>query len=433
MASTERTASVAPDWLDAARRHVWLPYTQMRTAPAPWPAARTYGHIIELADGRQLIDGIASWWTAAHGYNHPHIAEAITRQLEVMPHIMLGGLVHEPGARLAARLAAMLPGHLNHVFFADSGSVAVEVALKMAIQFFLNRGEKGRKRIVAFADAYHGDTFATMALADPKEGMHTLFAGTFQPQITAPLPHDAAAEQALRDMIEPQLGEIAAMIVEPLVQGAGGMRMHTPETLRRIRAICDDYGIVMICDEIFTGFGRTGSLFAIEQAGIVPDIVTLGKALTGGALTLAATVASDAIYDAFLSDDAGAALMHGPTFMGNPLACAAANASLDLFEREPRLMEARAMEARLRERLAPARDMPGVADVRTLGAIGVIQLEAPGDFGWLKAHFVEAGAWIRPFGDIVYVTPALTMPPDALDRLADILLEGVAAWARRNR
>jgi adenosylmethionine-8-amino-7-oxononanoate aminotransferase len=423
----------APDWLSDARAHIWLPYTQMQTALAPWPAVRTYGHIIELADGRQLIDGIASWWTAVHGYNHPHIAEALKAQIDRMPHVMLGGLVHEPGARLAARLAAMLPGHLNHVFFADSGSVAVEVALKMAIQFFINRGEGERRRIVAFEDAYHGDTFATMALADPKEGMHRLFAGTFQPQITAPLPRDAAGEQALRDIVERQSGEIAAMIVEPLVQGAGGMRMHSPETLRRIRAVCDDYGIVMIADEIFTGFGRTGSLFAVEQAGIVPDIITLGKALTGGALSLAATVASDGIYDAFLSDDAGAALMHGPTFMGNPLACAAANASLDLFEREPRLSEAMAMEARLRERLAPAREMAGVADVRTLGAIGVIQLETPGGFDWLKAHFVDAGAWIRPFGDIVYVTPALTMPADALDRLTEILLEGVAAWSGRNR
>jgi len=421
----------APDWLSAARAHIWLPYTQMQTAPAPWPAVKTQGHMIELADGRRLIDGIASWWTAVHGYNHPHIAEAIKAQLDTMPHIMLGGLVHEPGARLAARLADMLPGSLNHVFFADSGSVSVEVALKMAIQFFINRGYRDKARIVAFEDGYHGDTFATMALCDPKEGMHRLFAGAFQPQITAPLPKDEAGEQALRNLVEPQAKTIAAMVVEPLVQGAGGMRMHPPETLRRIRRICDDYEIVMICDEIFTGFGRTGSMFAIEQAGVVPDIITLGKAMTGGALSLAATVASDEIFNAFLSDDAGAALMHGPTFMGNPLACAAANASLDLFEREPRLEQARAMEARLREQLAPARDIAGVRDVRVLGGIGAIELENPGDFGWLKAHFVEAGAWIRPFGDIVYVTPALTMPPADQARLTEILLQGVAAWSRR--
>jgi len=319
-------------WLTAGAPHVWRPYCQMKTASPPLAVARTDGVRLYLEDGRVLIDGIASWWTACHGYNHPHIREAVTRQLETMPHVMFGGLAHEPAYRLAARMAALLPGDLNHVFFAESGSVAVEIAMKMALQFWINGGRKGRTKFLAFKGGYHGDTLATMTVCDPEEGMHALFAGVMPQQVIADLPTDAASEAALDAVLAERGGEIAAILVEPLVQGAGGMLFHDPDVLRRLRVLADRHDVLLIFDEIFTGFGRTGSLFAMQQAGIEPDIVTLSKALTGGTLPLSAAVASTRVFDAFWSDDPGAALMHGPTYMANPLACAAANASLDLFE-----------------------------------------------------------------------------------------------------
>lgn len=417
-----RNADDPPSWLEDARQHVWLPYTQMQTVVPPWPAVKTDGVYIELADGRRLLDGIASWWAACHGYNHPHIAQAVSDQLSAMPHVMMGGLVHEPAARLAARLAALLPGDLDHVFYTDSGSVAVEAALKMAIQYWINKGHKGRHKIVAFADAYHGDTFAAMALCDPKDGMHTLFSGTFPAQITAALPVDDASTEALEALFADQAVSIAAIIIEPLVQGAGGMRMHAPEVLLTLRDMCDRHGILMICDEIFTGFGRTGTMFAVEAAGIVPDIITLGKALTAGTMPLAATVARAHVFEAFLSDDPMAALMHGPTFMGNPLACAAANASLDLFEREPRLEQVSSIEAALTRGLLPCRAITGVADVRVRGAIGVIEIPGLTGIDGLKARFVDEGVWIRPFDDIVYVTPALVMSVAEVDQLTSALV-----------
>ncbi|MEB6664948.1 adenosylmethionine--8-amino-7-oxononanoate transaminase [Achromobacter ruhlandii] len=406
-----------PDWMARGQPHIWQPYAQMKTATPPLPVVRSHGSRLELADGRQLIDGVASWWTACHGYNHPHIAQAVRAQLDAMPHVMFGGLTHEPALTLARRLAALLGPGLDRVFYTDSGSVAVEVAMKMAVQFWLNQGERGRSRFLAFRGGYHGDTFGTMAVCDPDEGMHSLFRGMLAEHDIVDLPRDDAAMARLDAFLETRGPQLAGILVEPLVQGAGGMLLHDPEVLRRLRRLADRHGLLLIFDEIFTGFGRTGTLFAFEQAGIRPDIITLSKALTGGTLPLAATVASSRVFDAFWSDDPSHALMHGPTFMGNALACAAANASLDLFESEPRLAQARALSSALAAGLAPCRELAWVRDVRVLGAIGVVELDRIDDREALKRRLVEAGVWVRPFGNVVYLTPALTIAPDELDTL----------------
>jgi adenosylmethionine---8-amino-7-oxononanoate aminotransferase len=421
----------APDWLDAARNHLWLPYTQMQTARPSLAAAATKGARIILADGRELIDGIASWWTACHGYNDPHIQAAVTDQVTRLPHMMLGGLVNEPAARLASRLAALAPGSLAHVFFSESGSVSVEIAMKMALQYWLNRGHHGRVKFVCFRYAYHGDTLGAMSVCDPDEGMHSLFRGALLPQFMADLPQDAESRAALDEFLRTHREEIAGVIVEPLVQGAGGMKFHAPEVLRELRALCDRHGHLLIADEIMTGFGRTGTLFACEQAGIVPDIMTLSKALTGGTLALAATLASEEVYRAFLGEEDSLALMHGPTYMGNALACAAANASLDLFGREPRLAQVAAIEAHLREALAPCAEMPGVTDVRVKGAIGVVQVQDMRARDWFKARFIEEGVWLRPFGDIVYTTPPFTITTDELTQITGAMVRVIGEWSRR--
>ena len=415
-----------PDWLGPGFEHIWLPYTQMRTAKRPVPVISAKGARLLLADGRELIDGIASWWAVAHGYRHPHIEAAIKKQLESLPHVMLGGLAHKQAYVLAARLAAMLPAPLERVFFSDSGSVAVEVAMKMAMQFWLNKGQKGRTKIVGFRGGYHGDTLGTMAVCDPEEGMHTTFAGALLPQFIADLPDTEERRAAFAGLLRTHAAEIAAVIVEPMVQGAGGMRMMSPETLKTIAAEVRDARHLLIFDEIFTGFGRTGKMFAMEHAGTVPDIVCLGKALSGGVLPLAATIASRAVFEAFLSDDTSMALMHGPTFMGNALACAAANASLDLFEREPRLDRALLIEARLKAALELLRGRPGIRDVRVLGAIGVVELDKL-DRDDLRARFLAEGVWIRPFGNIVYVTPPLTISELELTHLTSAIVKVVSA------
>lgn len=412
-----------PGTAGQGRDHIWLPYTQMQTALPPLQAVATQGVHIDLADGRRLIDGIASWWTACHGYNHPHIRDAVQQQLHRMPHIMFGGLVHDPAVALAARLARLLPGDLERVFFTDSGSVAVEVAMKMAMQFWFNQGQMARRRFLSFRGGYHGDTLATMSVCDPEEGMHSLFAGAFPEQILADLPTSHARLTELDALLDRHRGKIAAIIVEPLVQGAGGMIFHRPDVLRHLRALADKHGVLLILDEIFTGFGRTGSMFACHQAEIVPDIITLSKALTGGTLALAATVARRHVFEAFLSDDPLHALMHGPTFMANPMACAAASASLDLFDREPRLAQVAAIETQLREGLASCRTIPGVVDVRVMGAIGVVQLDPMPPLNTLKTALVDGGVWVRPFRDIVYVTPALTIETKALDHLMCTIYE----------
>jgi adenosylmethionine-8-amino-7-oxononanoate aminotransferase len=411
-----------PGWYRSGLEHIWSPYAQMKRAAPPLPVLRTDGTRIHLADGRTLIDGIASWWTACHGYNHPQIRAAVERQLSVMPHVMFGGFAHEPALTLAKRLADLLPGHLGRVFFSESGSVAIEVALKMAAQVWLNRGMTGRSRFVAFTGAYHGDTLGAMAVCDPEQGMHARFKGLLPQHLILDLPRDDASIAAFDQALTAHEREIAGIIIEPLVQGAGGMLFHEADVLRRLRAAADAYGLPLIFDEIFTGFGRTGTLFACEAAGVVPDIITLSKALTGGTLPLAATVASSKIFDAFWSDDPAHALMHGPTFMANPLACAAANASLDLFATEPRLLQAARIEALLTSGLAPARDLPFVRDVRIKGAIGVVELEKIADLDDLRRRFVARGVWIRPFGRIVYLAPALTISEEDLAALTSAIV-----------
>jgi adenosylmethionine-8-amino-7-oxononanoate aminotransferase len=412
-------------------QHLWLPYRQMKTAPAPHVVERTDGVRLYLADGRELIDGIASWWTACHGYNHPHIRAAVAAQLERMPHVMLGGLVHGPAVDLAARLAALLPGDLEHVFFTESGSVSVEVAIKMALQYRFNRGEARRVRFVSFRGAYHGDTFAAMSVCDPEEGMHRAFGAVLPQQLVVPLPTTDEAMRELERVLEAQAPELTAVILEPLVQAAGGMRFHSPAILARVAAVARRFGLLLILDEIATGFGRTGTLFACEQAEVVPDIITLSKALTGGTLPLAATIASTRVYEAFLSDDASRALMHGPTYAGNPLACAAANASLELFASEPRLKQVAAIESQLARGLASCSELAGVREVRVKGAIGVVQLARVPQLEALRARFVRHGVWVRPLGDVVYLMPPLVIGPEDLATLMravhDVLTEAAAA------
>lgn len=423
----------APDWYSTGRGHIWLPYTQMKTARAPLPVASAQGVHLRLADGRKLIDGISSWWSTVHGYRHPHIEQALHRQLEVLPHVMLGGLAHEQAWRLAERLAALAPGDLNHVFFSDSGSVAVEVAMKMAAQFWLNQGQR-RVKFLCFRGGYHGDTFATMSVCDPDEGMHSLFKGALLEQVVVDLPRTPEQETALGELIASHRGELAGIVVEPLVQGAGGMVFHESETLRALRRLADAHDLLLIFDEIFVGLGRLGEqMFASQIAGVEPDIMTLSKALTGGTLPLAATIASTQIYEGFLSDDPMAALMHGPTYMGNAMGCAAANASLDLFEQEPRLAQAQAIGRQLELLLEPARDIPGVRDVRVLGAIGVIQLDCSAPADQLSAACIEKGVWLRPFRDILYTTPPLVIGEEDLAQVGTTMVEAVKQWSVSTR
>ena len=420
-------AELIPAQSEAGLEHLWLPYAQMKTAPLPLAVKATHGCRIVLADGRELIDGIASWWTACHGYNHPHIRAAVERQLQTMPHVMFGGLVHEQALTLARRLAGLLgPGNLDRVFFSESGSVAVEVALKMALQYWRNRGIFGRDRIVAFKGGYHGDTSGAMAISDPESGFQGTLAGALPQQIILDLPADEASSAALEMLLTQHSERIAAIIIEPLVQGAGGMRFHDAHVLQTLRTLADRYELLLIFDEIFTGFGRTGTMFAFEQAGVAPDIITLSKALTGGTLPLAATVARRKVFEAFWSDDPAKALMHGPTFMANALGCAAANASLDLFAREPRLAQVAEIEALLRTGLEPCRKLAGVKEVRVKGAIGVVELDHIENLNALRQRFIEEGVFVRPFGSIVYLTPAFNIAEEDLAKLTGVVARVLA-------
>src|SRR5215469_2697402 len=411
-------AQLIPAQSEAGLEHLWLPYAQMKTASLPLAVKATHGCRIVLSDGRELIDGIASWWTACHGYNQPHIRAAVERQLAIMPHVMFGGLVHEQALTLARRLGDLLgPGNLDRVFFSESGSVAVEVALKMALQYWRNRGISGRDRFVAFKGGYHGDTSGAMAISDPLSGFHGPLSGALPQQIIIDLPADEVSASAVEMALAQHSDRIAAIIVEPLVQGAGGMHFYDPHVLQTLRTLADRYGLLLIFDEIFTGFGRTGSMFAFEQANVIPDIITLSKALTGGTLPLAATVARRNVFDAFWSDDPAKALMHGPTFMANALGCAAANASLDLFAREPRLAQVAKIEALLRSGLEPCRRLAGVKDVRVKGGIGVVELHRIDNLNRIRQRFIEEGVFVRPFGSIVYLTPAFTIVEEDLTKL----------------
>jgi len=417
-------AMTDPVWLNDGRQHIWLPYAQMKTAARPVAVKATHDTRIILHDGRELVDGIGSWWTAVHGYNHPYLLEAVRSQLDVMSHVMLGGLAHEQAYRLAARLAEMLPGDLSKVFFCESGSVAVEVALKIAVQYWRNTTGAVRPKFLAFRGGYHGDTFATMSVCDPEDSMHALFGPALPRQYIANLPTDESRAGELDDLLA-RHDDIAAVIVEPLLQGAAGMRMHDVATLRRIRAACDRHGVLLIFDEIFTGFGRLGGMFAADVAGVVPDIITLGKALTGGISPLAATIASQRVYEAFHSDDFTKALMHGPTYMGHALGCAAANASLDLFEREPRLQQVAGIEAHFNATLGPLRGLPQVADVRIRGSVGAVDMREAFDIQALRRRFIEQGVFIRPMGKTIYLAPAYTIGAEDLMTLTAAIVRTV--------
>jgi adenosylmethionine-8-amino-7-oxononanoate aminotransferase len=342
-----------------------------------------------------------------------------------MPHVMFGGLAHEPSLTLAQRLIALLPGDLTRVFFSDSGSVAVEVALKMAVQYWINRGARGRCQFVAFKGGYHGDTTGAMAVSDTEDGMHALFSGLLLKHHIVDLPDNDERAAALDKLLTERADGIAGIIVEPLVQGAGGMKFHDAAILKKLRALADKHDLLLIFDEIFTGFGRTGTMFACEAAGVTPDIIALSKALTAGTLGLAATVATQKVFNAFWSDDPKKALMHGPSYMANALACTAANASLDLFEREPRLQQVASVSGALLQGLAPCRSLRGVKDVRVKGAIGVVEMERIDDLDTVRARFVEEGVFVRPFGHVIYLTPAFTISSDELKTLTDAVVKVV--------
>ncbi|HYC17752.1 MAG TPA: adenosylmethionine--8-amino-7-oxononanoate transaminase [Pseudolabrys sp.] len=426
MAGKAGKNSSEPAWFAGSLEHIWLPYAQMKTVSPPLPVVRTHGARIVLADGRELIDGIASWWTACHGYNHPHIREAVQAQLEQMPHVMFGGLVHQQPLILANRLTTLLPGDLARVFFSESGSVAVEVALKMAVQYWINKGQPTKTRFIAIKHGYHGDTQGAMSVTDREIGMHDAFRAAFPQHAIVDLgPEPVRDLTGLESFFDVHAAEFAGIIIEPLVQAAGGMVFRSENALRLLRRLADARDQLLIFDEIFTGFGRTGTMFACQQAGVVPDIITLSKALTGGTLPLAATVASRKVFDAFWSDDPKKALMHGPTYMANALACAAANASLDLFEREPRLQQVSDIAAALEKGLAPCRGLPHVRNVRVKGAVGVVELDRIDDLDAMRAHFIEQGVFIRPIGNIIYLTPAFTISSDELKTLTDVVVKTV--------
>lgn len=410
-----------PHWLSSGYPHIWLPYTQMQNALPPQAVIGAEGCKIQLADGRELIDGISSWWSACHGYGHPHIRQAVEKQLHTLPHIMFGGLAHEPAYTLAKRLVDITPAGLNRVFFADSGSVAVEVALKMAIQFWRNRGKPNKTKFLCFRNGYHGDTLGAMSVSDPEQNYHQAFKNALHMQFVVDVPSDEYAFADLDSLLKDWHGQIAGCIIEPLVQGAGGMKFHSPDVLAEIHRICKAHDILFIADEIATGFGRTGYMFACDEAGITPDIMTIGKALTGGTMTLAATLAREEIFEAFLGDSIDTAFMHGPTYMANPLACSAALASLDLFESEPRLQQVEAIEAQLRHELAVCESLPNVVDVRVKGAIGVVQVQNL-DHRALRQRFVELGVWIRPIEDIIYLAPPFVITPEELSTLTSAVV-----------
>ena len=417
------------------REHLWHPYTSALNPLPVREAVGTSGVRIRLRDGRELVDGMSSWWCAIHGYGHPVLMDAVRRQSAKMAHVMFGGLTHEPAVELGKRLLPLLPGNLKHIFYADSGSVSVEVALKMAVQYWASKGRPGKTRFLTPKGGYHGDTQGAMSVCDPVNGMHTLFTGILpkhlfveRPSCRFDSPFDPDSLRPMRDAIERHADGLAAVILEPIVQGAGGMWFYHPDYLRGLRKLCDEHELLLIVDEIATGFGRTGKMFASEWAGLKPDILCLGKALTGGTMTLAATVASEAVAQGIEEagpEQGGGVFMHGPTFMGNPLACAVGCASLDLLNASPWAERVEGIRRGLEEGLSPCREFRGVRDVRTLGAIGVVEVDKPVNMAVLQDFFVERGVWVRPFNRNVYLMPPYCIDPEDLRRLTDAIVDAV--------
>ena len=420
------------DSLRFDREHLWHPYASMIDPSPVYPVVAAKGVRLQLADGRELIDGTSSWWSAMHGYNHPVLNAAAQQQLAAMSNVMFGGLTHPAAVRLGQLLVNLTPAPLTKVFFSDSGSVAVEIAIKMALQFWIAQGQRKKNKLLTIRGGYHGDTFMAMSVCDPVEGMHQLFGSVVAQQFFADKPHTKFGEpfdnselDSLKKILIDHHENIAALILEPIVQAAGGMHFYSAEYLQHVRRLCDEHGVLLICDEIATGFGRTGKLFACEHANISPDIMCLGKAITGGYLTLAATLCTDRIANGICSGEPGA-LMHGPTFMANALACAIACASIELLISQPWQRTVRNIAQRLREGLEPARALSSVVDIRILGAIGVIEMREPIKVARLQQQFVDRGLWVRPFGKFIYAMPPFVIGDEDLRALTNGMVDVAA-------